>query len=178
MNLDIFFCKFEHPTKLSFIHSLLHLVQQKFLPQIGLFFLSVAIVNSLIFQGTFNLQMEKVPSKFSSFFVLFRFNFFKPIQIQFFQANWIFRYQVHRILFSKLFWPPRRERCPVINFFQIPGWRLRIYLIYVITRTFSLYSRESEQLFEKENTYMFKLLLEVPMHLNIWNSSSKNNWDL
>ena len=62
-----FFCKFEHPTKLSFIHSLLHLVQQKFLPQIGLFFLSVAIVNSLIFQGTFNLQMEKVPSKFSPF---------------------------------------------------------------------------------------------------------------
>ena len=64
----VFVCKFEHPTKLSFIHSLLHLVQQKFLPQIGLFFLSVAIVNCLIFQGTFNLQMEKVPSKFSSFF--------------------------------------------------------------------------------------------------------------
>ena len=67
-----FFCKFEHPTKLSFIHSLLHLVQQKFLPQIGLFFLSVAIVNSLIFQGTFNLQMEKVPSKFLSFFFLLK----------------------------------------------------------------------------------------------------------
>ena len=75
--LEIFFCKFEHPTKLSFIHSLLHLVQQKFLPQIGLFFLSVAIVNSLIFQGTFNLQMEKVPSKFSPFFVLFTLIFFK-----------------------------------------------------------------------------------------------------